>query len=529
MTTTHIEQEATFEGPGVLDPALLRRVPGVARVRAEEPEELDAVYYDTADLRLLAHGITLRRRGGGHDEGWHLKLPGAGGERLELHVPPGGTRPAGVPAELYRGVAAYARGAELTPVAHVRTHRTRHSMLDERGRRLAEVAQDEVDAQILGTERLRPGRPAPEGAPVRSGGTSTRLSHWSEVEIETDAGDAKLLRAAARELRAAGWRPSPHPRKLGHALAPVLPPDFGPVPPVNAWGRGSAGEAVATRLRDQVRVLLSLDAAVRADEPDAVHRMRSTARRLRSLLRGHRRLLDRGRTEPVAAELRRLTRALGPARDHEVLAERLYDQGRALRGPADPGFAALLRDEERARHAEGRRAAVAALDSRRFAALLDALEDLVNNPPLREGRARKPAAEHLSKAAAGDRRRLKRRMAAVRRAEPGPERDRALHSARKAARRARHTAETAEPYGGKRAKRLRKRTKALQGLLGEHQDAVVARAELLDLAARARAAGQDTYAHGRLHALQDRLALEARAALPAAWRRARKRKLVRFA
>jgi CHAD domain-containing protein len=119
-------------------------------------------------------------------------------------------------------------------------------------------------------------------------------------------------------------------------------------------------------------------------------------------------------------------------------------------------------------------------------------------------------------------------MAAADRAGPGPERDRVLHSARKAARRARHTAETAVPYAGKRAGKLRKRTKALQVLLGEHQDAVVARAELSDLAGRARAAGQDTFTHGRLHARQDHLAGEARAAVPAAWRRARKRKLVRF-
>ncbi|WP_242418751.1 CYTH domain-containing protein, partial [Frankia sp. CpI1-P] len=36
---------------------------------------LDAVYYDSDDLRLARNQITLRRRTGGHDAGWHLKLP----------------------------------------------------------------------------------------------------------------------------------------------------------------------------------------------------------------------------------------------------------------------------------------------------------------------------------------------------------------------------------------------------------------------------------------------------------------------
>jgi inorganic triphosphatase YgiF len=69
MTTVHAEREAKFEGCGPFDPQSLRRLPAVAQVREASPEELDAVYYDTADLRLLAHGVTLRRRNGGHDAG----------------------------------------------------------------------------------------------------------------------------------------------------------------------------------------------------------------------------------------------------------------------------------------------------------------------------------------------------------------------------------------------------------------------------------------------------------------------------
>src|SRR5215469_7918332 len=38
---------------------------------------LAATYFDTAGERLAANKITLRRRTGGSDEGWHLKLPRA--------------------------------------------------------------------------------------------------------------------------------------------------------------------------------------------------------------------------------------------------------------------------------------------------------------------------------------------------------------------------------------------------------------------------------------------------------------------
>jgi CHAD domain-containing protein len=560
MTTTHVEEEKKFEGPGVFDPDALRRLPAVSRVREEKPEELEAVYYDTADLRLLAHGITLRRRAGGHDEGWHVKLPGPSGdsgERREIHAPLRAGKAGDVPGELNRHLKAYARGEELVPVVHLRTHRRRHQLLDKRGRRLAEVAQDRVAAQVLGTERLhpvgtgrgaappsgdtKPGSGARQAAGTRQSlgakpadghpagpGTSTQLTHWSEIEVEKDQGDDKLMRAAAKLLKDGGWRPSPSAHKVDHALAGGLPPEFGEPEPGRRPTAGSAGEAVMNRLGDQLGLLLNLDAAVRSDEPDAVHQMRSTSRRLRSLLRSNRRVLDRGRTEPVAGELRWLTGVLGGARDHEVLAARLHEQARRLGGPAAEPLARRVTAQEAERHAAAHRAGVKALDSVRYHSLLDALENLRAEPPLRPGKAAEPAAKHLRKVAARDQRRLARRLSAAGQAGSGSTRDEALHQARKAARRARHTAETALPYGGGRAARFLKHTKAVQQILGEHQDAVMARAALPKLAAEARRAGADTYGYGRLHARQDELARAARRRLPAAWRRARRQKLVRF-
>jgi inorganic triphosphatase YgiF len=55
----------------------LSMVPGVAAVTGPDTYHLTAVYQDTPGLDLAAARITLRRRTGGTDAGWHLKLPGA--------------------------------------------------------------------------------------------------------------------------------------------------------------------------------------------------------------------------------------------------------------------------------------------------------------------------------------------------------------------------------------------------------------------------------------------------------------------
>jgi CHAD domain-containing protein len=510
MTTVHSEREATFEGTGPFDPQVLRRLSAVDRVREEEPEELDAIYYDTADLHLLTHGVTLRRRGGGHDAGWHVKLPGDGPERVEVHAPLQAGKPGTVPGEMLRRTAAYARGRPLVPVAHLRTHRRRHLLLDQRARCLAEVAQDMVAAQTL--DPRQPNSPSGAVAGKTSGaGTSTRITQWSEIEVELADADDDLLDDAARCMAAEGWHPAASVRKLDRALADELAAVRGGEerPGGRRPRAGSAGEAVMERLGEQCTALLRADPGTRVDEPDALHRMRSAARRLRNLLRAQRRVLDRSRTDAVAGELHWLTGVLAEARDHEVLAEHLPRQAARLRREgsdravrsAVKGLPARIREQERARHDSAFLTAVAALDSPRYYALLDSLDALLTDPPLRR-KARKPAIRQLREVAERDRRRLARRLDAAQDAPEGAERERALHGARKAARRARHTAETALPYGGKRARRLRERTKALQGVLGDHQDAAVAREHLVFLAAEAHRAGVNTFGYGLLHAAQ---------------------------
>ncbi|MGA5817905.1 CHAD domain-containing protein [Kitasatospora sp. NPDC094028] len=287
--------------------------------------------------------------------------------------------------------------------------------------------------------------------------------------------------------------------------------------------RVTVGQVVLARVEAQAVVLAGLDEAVRADEPDAVHRMRVACRRLRSALRTFRRYFAPGAADHLVGELRWLAAALGGARDREVLAERLAGRAREL--PAECGPERVAAALERWGRAEYRAVwpeVVAALDSPRRRALGADLGALLADPPLRR-RAGRAAGPELARVAAREQRRVRDRVRAAL-AAPAEERDAALHEARKAAKRARYAGETAAPAVGRRAERYAERMKAVQEVLGEHQDAVVAAAALAGQAA----AGGEPFGYGALYARELAAAQAARGRLPQVWAGARKRRLARF-
>ena len=53
----------------------LEQAPTLVRVAPPRASTLIATYYDTEDLRLARAGVTVRRRPGADDAGWHLTLP----------------------------------------------------------------------------------------------------------------------------------------------------------------------------------------------------------------------------------------------------------------------------------------------------------------------------------------------------------------------------------------------------------------------------------------------------------------------
>ncbi|MFG3053217.1 CHAD domain-containing protein [Kitasatospora sp. NPDC048239] len=287
----------------------------------------------------------------------------------------------------------------------------------------------------------------------------------------------------------------------------------------------TVGAVLLERIGAQAGVLAGLDDAVRADAPDAVHRMRVACRRLRSALRTYRRLLRGGAADGLVAELRWLGAELGRARDQEVLGERLVAQARELPAECGPDrVVAALRRWEREEYRRSRPEVAAALDSPRRHALGEALAALLADPPLR-GRAGRPAGPELSRIAAREQRRTAERIRLALAVQgAGPERAAALHEARKAAKRARYAGETAEPAVGRAAQRYTERMKAVQELLGEHQDAVVAAAALREQAAPSG----EPFGYGVLYGRQLADADAARRGLPAVWARAAEPALAHF-
>src|ERR1700733_15752331 len=86
-TTRHLEVERKFD---VIEPAQSPSFADLAKiVRIDKPpaQSLDAVYFDTPARDLATNRITLRRRTGGEDAGWHLKLPAGPDARTEVRAP----------------------------------------------------------------------------------------------------------------------------------------------------------------------------------------------------------------------------------------------------------------------------------------------------------------------------------------------------------------------------------------------------------------------------------------------------------
>jgi CHAD domain-containing protein len=496
------EVERKYEMPDEAGLPALADLPGVASAGEPAEETLEAVYFDTADLDLARAGVTMRRRAGGADEGWHLKLPVGSDERRELRAPLGrrsGTGADEVPAELARLVTVHTRGGALAPVARVRTTRTRRLLRDEAGEVLAEVVDDRVSGQTLGDR--------------------TTVSSWREVEVELSGGDRELFGAVEERLAGAGATRARNAAKLERVLEDRWPAD-----PAERWRhprpRSRAGEVVMAYVAEQVATIKAYDPRVRRDEPDAVHRMRVATRRLRSALQAFGRLVDRDATRGLTGELKWLAGVLGEERDTEVMAGRLAGMVAATDDDLVLGpVAARVTDTFAGRRARTHAEVLETLDGARYLALLDALDALVAHPSLtRRGRRRARAA--LPREVARTHRRVARRAAAAVAANPGPARDVALHETRKAAKRARYAGEAASPVYGKKARRYASGMEKLQEELGEHQDGVTLRRVLRQLGAQAHLAGENGFTFGLLHE-RERVAGERSAGrFPKAWKRA---------
>ncbi|HZB32456.1 MAG TPA: CYTH and CHAD domain-containing protein [Streptosporangiaceae bacterium] len=465
----------------------LSGLPGCSSVGRPETHLLVANYFDTDDLRLAARGITLRRRRGGDDAGWHLKIPVGPDAKNELRAPLGKAQNA--PARLTALVTAYTRGQKLRPVARLETRRTVTKLYGESGEVLAEVADDQVSGQRL-----------------HQVVDDTTVTAWREIEVELGAaGSARLLAAVGKRLRKAGARRAASASKLGRVLK--VPTDA--ARPRAAWT--TAGDVAVGYLAEQVDAVLAYDPKVRLQEYDAVHKMRVAVRRTRSILKSYGAVLDRGRTEPLQPELKWLADALGEVRDLEVLRERFTGRLADLAAGGSHPWLDALADEEQAAY----RRLFVTLKEPRYFALLDALEGLVADPPLTE-RARRPIDKEVPRLVVRSWHRLARAYESIEAAE---DHDAARHETRKAAKRARYTAEAAARALGKPAANVAAQAESLQEVLGRFQDGVIAQQHLAGTAETVTDP-RESFTLGALSGVEHCAAVAALDEVDAVWRRA---------
>ena len=200
----HLETEQKYDADADFVLPKLGSLPDLGGRRAADPKRiyLSATYYDTEDLALIQHKVTLRRRVGGDDEGWHLKLPVRKDTRQELHAPLGEGTVGSVPARLADQVKDITAGQPLHPVAILDTERTVVTLPGPSGAPLVEVADDLVTAIRLGE---------PDSGPMT----------WREIEVEAlspDSAAAAMLESVGTVLREAGARPSASGSKLARVM-----------------------------------------------------------------------------------------------------------------------------------------------------------------------------------------------------------------------------------------------------------------------------------------------------------------------
>ncbi len=485
MTTQdrQVETELKFDVPRRWSFPGLAGVADVATVEPPQRFSQTATYLDTPDLALLRAKRTLRRRTGGTDAGWHLKLPRSGDERLEVREPLGRSS-LRVPPTLRAEIADVVGTGPLVPIAVLRTRRTQRRLLAEDGTPLVEIADDQVEATVLlGGERIH---------------------RWRELEAELLAGDPATLEAVSSSLLASGLTAAAGPSKVGRAMAEVLADLESP-------GEPDAGEVALAYVAQQVGVLQALEAAVREDAPDSVHKARVATRRLRSALRTFRPLFDRSVTDPLRDDVAWLTGVLGAPRDAEVMKARLLGTADGLEPELVVGpVLRRLRDTLSGEHDRAHASLVVALDGRRYERLMGDLVDVLVNPPF-SAAASGPADTSLpglvgKQSAAA----LKTADVAATSQDP-EERDEAIHDIRKRAKAARYAAEAAGSVVGARADKLASAWTDLQEALGDYQDSVVAREVIMRISGEARAAGEETFSYGVLAERETAVARSVRA------------------
>ena len=283
--------------------------------------KLTNIYFDTPDLTLHRKGIALRTRRQGRAWLQTVKCAGvaAGGlaARPEWEQPYAGRFDFSIidDPRVRDLLERHRLHSHLTPAFETTFTRITWRLTPTRG-----------TAVLLMLDRGR----------IAAGSAEEALS---EIEIELERGSAAALFAIAQALAAdLPVRPALLSKaERGYRLrlgTPLMPLKASPSPLRGGQAPLEAFHAIANDCLVQFEMN---ELGAQTEDPEYIHQMRVALRRLRSALRTFRPLLPDGFEAAVVPPLRSLARALGEARDWDVLAEEIVGPARS----AFPGDARL--------------------------------------------------------------------------------------------------------------------------------------------------------------------------------------------
>jgi triphosphatase len=445
------EVELKFELPPQSEAALRMR-PELAHVRSVETRLL-ALYFDTPDLEVAAHGMALRLRRSGTRwiQGLKARSSGRGGlhSRQEWEHP-------------QRGPSLDLARFAQTPLAKLRDCGRLHERLGEIFR--VDLQRTTWEIEVAPGQRVEV---ALDRGEVRRGGQSEAVC---EVEVESLEGEPLAVFDVARRLAGSvAMRPSTVTKARrgyrllrGEAMAPVK------ASAACLEATASPCEAARTAIAQALEQLQANEEGVLAsDDAEYVHQMRSALRRTRSALRVFGPVTGRGLEDEIRGDMRWLAAILGEARDWDVLATRTLPPMLQARG--DCAAAGALVAEVASRRDKARQALRDALSSPRHSSLVLALARWLAQPHEAEaghGSLRRLAARALRK-------RHRKFRQALQRLSLADARQR--HRLRIEAKRFRYAIDALDTlYPGKRVKMLTRPLGKMQSALGDANDAAVA-------------------------------------------------------
>jgi CHAD domain-containing protein len=355
--------------------------------------------------------------------------------------------------------------------------------------------------------------------PDHNGGAKRRKTNGQVVRA--DPADTAPKAATPKAAAPKPALPAPAVAGAEQASPPDGPEHDGPEHPLLAPPRPAPRRPglIPTDIADAIGPVLGKaiadiraheDGSRRGGDIEDVHKMRVATRRVRAYLKAARPALDRVATDRLRGDVRELAGTLGVIRDNDVMIHRLHSEAGRLGDPDTGALEHLITRLDTERIA-GRDALISELDDPSYGALLTELDEAAHQPPVADPWAdlHELAADEwwvLDKA----HRKLHKNFG------KNPPNDE-LHELRIYGKRARYAAELLHDKGA--VSEFLEALAAFQEVLGNHQDACVLEdklRQLVDESGDPRAG----IAAGRVIQGCHERRLEARAAYPAAWKRA---------